>query len=78
MPSKASSIQTLVQGSTTKVGSVRQLESRSCIPYLPLFPLSNHSSPFLKFSHTRGIRSLHIHLKTAVLYSTLRQTRDYP
>ncbi|KAJ5685919.1 hypothetical protein N7455_010391 [Penicillium solitum] len=45
------------------------------------FPsLSTHSSPFSKFSHTRGIRSLHIHLKTAVLYSIdlLRQARDYP
>ncbi|KAJ5796789.1 uncharacterized protein N7518_005329, partial [Penicillium psychrosexuale] len=40
------------------------------------FPsLSNHSSPFLKFSHTRGIRSLHIHLKTAVLSSTPTNAR---
>ncbi|KAJ5360080.1 hypothetical protein N7517_009271 [Penicillium concentricum] len=35
-------------------------------------------SPFLKFSHTRGIRSLHILLKTAVFYSTLYDTREYP
>ncbi|KAJ5927193.1 hypothetical protein N7516_008966 [Penicillium verrucosum] len=45
------------------------------------FPsLSTHSSPFSKFSHTRGIRSLHIHLKTAVFYSIdlLRQARDCP
>lgn len=104
MPSKQVASR-LCPGSTTKVGSVRQLVSRSCIPYSvpapfsvtitltllghkpnrppsflsPLpdfsFPSLSNSSPFLKFSHTRGIRSLYIHLKTAVLYSTLYDNR---
>ncbi|KAJ5164831.1 uncharacterized protein N7500_006661 [Penicillium coprophilum] len=35
-------------------------------------------SPFSKFSHTRGIHSLHIHLKTTVFYLTLYDKREYP